>query len=409
MLFSDKLCVSHPIILIHILPSTAIMAHEIRTPLHQVTGFVDLLDQTTLNTEQRSFVQLLKASTQGLMTVINDTLDYSKLEAGKMKLERITYEPLMVTEGSLEAVRATAEEKHLWLKLQWSKDIPFRLLGDPNRLRQVLLNLLSNAVKFTSHGGITVGATLVPKNNDPASPSSATSSVVRFTVSDTGMGVSKEHRETIFQKYQQANLSVARNFGGTGLGLSICQLLVQNMGGSIGVEDNLHFDNNNNNTDKGACFWFELPVQEPVERISTEDEVAAAQKVEEETACLNILVVEDNKVNQKVVTHMLKRMGHKSTVADNGKIAIDMIDHQQLKYDLVLMDIQMPVMDGLEATRRLRKMGYHDLPIYGLTASVARSDYTELGFNDWLTKPIPMKELKTKLRRISLTSVPEKQ
>lgn len=356
----------------------AIMAHEIRTPLHQVTGFIDLLDQTALNVEQRSYVRLLKSSAQGLMTVISDVLDYSKLEAGKMKLECIPYEPLCVVEGSLAAVRTSCEEKKLYLNLEWNKGIPYKLKGDPNRLRQVLLNLLSNAVKFTQRGGISVKA--LPVSGEGGKP------MVRFEVSDTGIGISAEHKTIIFRKYQQANASVARNFGGTGLGLSICQLLTQNMGGSIGVESELGL---------GAMFWVTLPADIP-------DEVDISETPEddpsEDLGGLHILIAEDNKVNQKLLVNMLKRMGHTSEIACNGKIAIEMIEHSD--YDVVLMDIQMPVMDGLEATRRLRTMGYASLPVYGLTASVARSDFQELGFNDWIAKPIPMKDLKSKLNRL---------
>ncbi len=356
----------------------AIMAHEIRTPLHQVTGFIDLLEQTTLNAEQRSFVRLLKSSAKGLMTVISDVLDYSKLEAGKMKLECIPYEPLSVVEGSLAAVRASCEDKKLCINLEWNKGIPYKLKGDPNRLRQVLLNLLSNAVKFTQSGGITVKAMPMKCKAERGEKP-----MVRFEISDTGIGISDEHQSIIFRKYQQANASVARNFGGTGLGLSICQLLIQNMGGSIGVVSELGH---------GATFWVTLPADIPGEIDLSEP---AEDDPSEDLVGLHILIAEDNKVNQKLLTNMLKRMGHTSEVACNGKIAIEMIE--QSEYDVVLMDIQMPVMDGLEATRRLRTMGYAQLPIYGLTASVARSDFQDLGFNDWIAKPIPMKDLKRKL------------
>lgn len=399
----------------------AIMAHEIRTPLHQVTGFIDLLDQTVLDVEQKSFVKLLKSSSQGLMTVINDVLDYSKLEAGKMKLENIPYEPLMVLEGSLEAVRASCEEKNISLNIEWCKDIPFRLIGDPNRLRQILLNLLSNAVKFTKEGGITVQTIFlkdgsdvngvlattnnkeknyVSKEKNPkASTNNCNKPMVKFVIVDTGEGVSDENKAVIFQQYQQANIAVARNHGGTGLGLSICQQLTQNMGGAIGVESE---------PGRGSSFWFVLPAEISTERDTPE---VPEENTLIDVGVLNILVVEDNRVNQKLLANMLKRMGHTSSLAENGKVAIDMIE--QGTFDLVLMDIQMPIMDGLEATRRLRTMGYNDLPIYGLTASVARSDFTELGFDDWLPKPIPLKELKTKLyrlsQRISMAVIQEKQ
>lgn len=300
----------------------AIMAHEIRTPLHQVTGFIDLLDQTTLDTEQKSFVRLLKSSAQGLMTVISDVLDYSKLEAGKMKLESIPYEPLSVVEGSMAAVRSSCEEKGLTLELRWNKDTPFKVMGDPNRLRQILLNLLSNAVKFTKNGGITVSAKAIKGAHNITAPE--TSSMIRFEVADTGMGIGEENQKIIFRKYQQANASVARYFGGTGLGLSICKLLTENMGGQIGVESQLG---------KGTTFWVALPAKVPTdEHLSDILEDDPTEKFES----LNILVAEDNKVNQKLLASMLKRMGHTSSLAMNGKEAIALLEDHE--YDAVLME-----------------------------------------------------------------------
>ncbi len=381
----------------------AIMAHEIRTPLHQVTGFIDLLDHTNLDKEQRSFVKLLKSSAQGLMIVINDVLDYSKLEAGKMKIESIPYEPLSVLEGSMAAVRASCEEKNLFLTMDWNKNIPFKVMGDPNRLRQVLLNIFSNAVKFTRQGGIQVQVLPTMSESTRDSQKSKCQSMIKFVVRDTGMGVSKEHQSVIFNQYQQGSVAVARNFGGTGLGLSICKLLVQNMGGSIGMESE---------PDKGTSFWFTLPADVPREDIDDQIDHSLNQAIHNEGG-LHLLVAEDNKVNQKLLANMLKRMGHTLDMAGNGKIAIELVERNI--YDAVLMDIQMPVMDGLEATRRIRSLGYGDLPILGLTASVSRSDFTELGFSDWLPKPIPMKELNVKLHRIKqmnrakLSGIVEKQ
>jgi signal transduction histidine kinase len=300
----------------------AIMAHEIRTPLHQVTGFIDLLDQTTLNAEQKSFVRLLKASAQGLMTVISDVLDYSKLEAGKMKIESIPYEPLSVMEGSLAAVRTSCEDKGLCLDLSWSKDVPFKLMGDPNRLRQILLNLLSNAIKFTEEGGITVKATA--SLSYPANHKSSKRPLVRFEVTDTGVGVSEENQRAIFRKYQQADASVSRNFGGTGLGLSICKLLVKHMKGSIGVESQLG---------QGATFWVSLPVEVPTEE-SLQEQMEDESTNEIES--LHILVAEDNKVNQKLLSSMLTRMGHTLDLASNGKEAVELTEGGD--YDVVLME-----------------------------------------------------------------------
>ena len=195
--------------------------------------------------EQQSFVNLLKTSANGLMTVISDVLDFSKLEAGKMKIEHIPYEPLSVVKGSIEAVRQSCDDRQLYLHLEWDPMVPFRIQGDPNRLRQIILNLLSNAVKFTSAGGISVHAFALQQGKP----------MVRFEVKDTGSGMAEEEKQVIFRKYQQANAAVARQYGGTGLGLSICQLLVEGMGGSIGVDSELG---------KGSSFWFTVPAETPM-------------------------------------------------------------------------------------------------------------------------------------------------
>jgi signal transduction histidine kinase len=298
----------------------AIMAHEIRTPLHQVTGFIDLLAITQLDSEQRSFVKLLMSSAQGLMTVINDVLDYSKLEAGKMKLESIPYEPLNVVEGSLAAVRASCEERGLYLNMDWDCKIPFRVMGDPNRLRQILLNLLSNAVKFTKQGGISVYILdYQPHESGGSTP------MIKFVVKDTGIGISEEHIDLIFNQYQQGSASVARNFGGTGLGLSICKLLVQNMGGTIGLHSEY---------EKGSSFWFTLPAEVPQDNV--DGGPGSLDNSFRTEGVMHILVVEDNKVNQKLLTKMLGRMGHTFDVAGNGMIAVEMT--QQKSYDAVLME-----------------------------------------------------------------------
>jgi CheY-like chemotaxis protein len=372
------------------------MAHEIRTPLHQIIGFTDLLDQTTnLDADQKSYVKLLKQCSHGLLTVISDVLDYSKLEAGKMKMQHIPYEPKSVVESTIDTVQSSCEEKGIFLTLDWNKNLPFKLCGDPNRLRQILLNLLSNAVKFTDEGGVHIS---VDFEVTPQTSSTQLSSKkrrmsgkngqmpknwIKFVIIDTGMGIPEDHQGLIFNKYHQSASSIAREHGGTGLGLSICKLLLETMGGTMGLDSEVG---------KGSSFWFSLPVEVPVE-------VAVVELVEDDTeqqeGKLDILVVEDNKVNQKLVKRMLDRLGHKTTIAENGQVAIDYV--QQNSFDLVLMDIQMPVMDGLEATKRLRRLGYTDLQIFGLTASVLRSDFSELGFDDWIPKPVTLKDLKTRL------------
>lgn len=387
----------------------AIMAHEIRTPLHQVIGFADLLGHTRLSSEQNSFLKLLKSSSQGLLTVISDVLDYSKLEAGQMKFERISYEPLSVLQGSMAAMRSSCEEKGLYLTMTWNKNIPFRIMGDPNRLRQILLNLLSNAIKFTTNGGIQVDVLFIEvaekdensnnstvqsrRRSSTASTKSSSNnkrSWIKFVVTDTGCGIPKKCQKTIFEKYQQGDLSVARKYGGTGLGLSICQSLANAMNGSIGVDSH---------EGHGSSFYVALPADLPEDCPSTTSDESETTTLDEmDNTTLNILLAEDNRINQKLMKNMFKRFGYELSIAQNGEEAIEMV--KEGNYDVVFMDIQMPVMDGLEATRRLRSMGYNDLSIYGLTASVKQSDFADLGFDDWLPKPIPMADLKAKLVKL---------
>jgi CheY-like chemotaxis protein len=281
-------------------------------------------------------------------------LDYSKLEAGKMKLERIPYQPLNVVEGSLAVVRGSCEEKGLQLTLKWGKDIPFRILGDPNRLRQVLLNLLSNSVKFTVKGGIHVEVSQIVVTGGygeelvctPSPTTSRPRPMFKFVVHDTGVGIEEEHRNNIFNDYYQGDVSVARTHGGTGLGLSICKLLVSRMGGTIGVESEYG---------KGGSFWFCLPADVPIDRKPSDVVLfSGITETERNGRNLNVLIAEDNLVNQKLLKRMLERMGHRAEVAANGMEAIQQIEshnHDEgALFDVVLMDIQMPVIDGLEAT-----------------------------------------------------------
>jgi signal transduction histidine kinase/AmiR/NasT family two-component response regulator len=354
----------------------AVMAHEIRTPLHQVIGCIELLGETTLNQEQSGFVNLMQNSAFSLMAVINDLLDFTKIEAGKMELESIPFEARGVCDGALATMEGKAAEKGLILESSVSAHIPLKVVGDPNRLRQILLNLVNNAVKFTSQGTITLSVSKAETDEKGRS-------ILRFAVSDTGMGISTDHQKHIFVKYQQADPSVARHYGGSGLGLSICTSLVRLMGGSIGVESEVG---------KGSTFWFEAPFEKP-ENLKLKGEGKADS---EDTVCgLSVLVAEDNKVNQKVVSAMLRRLGHKVTIAANGQIALDLLE--QGDFDVILMDVQMPVLDGIEATKEIRRRGW-TRPVIGLTASFQWSElgfYQEIGMDDCLGKPVMLKDLRS--------------
>jgi CheY-like chemotaxis protein len=366
------------------LHEVAVMAHEIRTPLHQVVGFIELLATSGLNAEQTESVDMLQSSAHALMAIINDLLDFTKLEAGKMKLEIIPFQVRGVLDGSVAAIQPQVHEKGLTVKCVVDQQIPIKLLGDPNRLRQIVLNMLTNAVKFTKRGEIVVESKRVKKEDGRIS--------VRFSVKDSGIGIPKDKCDRIFNPYQQADASVSRNYGGTGLGLAICKSLVDSMAGQIGVESELG---------KGATFWFEIPfgmITKCHQQDSTDLDAASLH----EAFSLRILVAEDNKVNQKVVCKMLSRLGHETVVAENGQEAVACIaKSQDTKFDMILMDWQMPVMDGIDATKEIRRRGFSvsELPIVGLTASIQGLDWSEIGMNDCLTKPIRIADLKSALQK----------
>jgi CheY-like chemotaxis protein len=309
-------------------------------------------------------------------------LDFTKLEAGKMKIEKIPFEVRGVLDGSVACVQPQVHEKGLKVSCLIDQGVPIKLLGDPNRLRQVILNMLSNAVKFTSHGGVHIESKTMRQK--------AGSIRIRFTVTDTGIGIPKEKCERIFNAYQQADVSVSRNYGGTGLGLAICKSLVENMGGEIGVDSVIG---------QGTTFWFEIPFGLYVKRFAPEEKTGFDPDPSDEISGLQVLVAEDNKVNQKVVVRMLQRLGHHPTVVENGQECVAEITNSSKKYDIVLMDWQMPVMDGIDATKEIRRKGYNmsDLPIVGLTASIQFLDWFELGMNDCLKKPIRISDLKAAL------------
>jgi len=353
----------------------AVMAHEIRTPLHQVVGFIDLLGHTLLDKEQTDYIKLLQNSSSAMMTVINDLLDYTKLEAGKMTLESIPFDPRAVVEGALAAITPNAEKKGLRIENNL-ENMPEDLIGDPNRVRQILLKLLHNAVKFTEHGSvsITVSATKTLDPDDRV--------LLRFAVQDTGIGISEEGSKRMFSKYQQANPSVAAKYGGTGLGLAICKRLVEAMGGNIGLESEIG---------KGSTFWFSIAFSLPtLEKVMREVEPSPIE-IDPKT---HVLLVEDNLINQRMMSSMLKRLGHQVTVAGNGLEALEEIKNNT--FGLVLMDVQMPIMDGIEATKQIRSMGFTQcqLPVLALTAGVRTEEHDNIGVNDWLTKPLRPRDLK---------------
>jgi CheY-like chemotaxis protein len=295
-----------------------------------------------------------------------------------MKIETVPFEVRGVLEGSLAYMQPQAEKKGLAASCEIDQGVPISLMGDPTRLKQVVLNMLSNAVKFTSHGRVNLESKTMPQEDG--------SIRLRFTVADTGIGISKEECEWIFNPYQHADVSASRNYWDTGLGLAICKSLVETMGGEIGVDSVVG---------EGSTFWFEIPFA-----LYVKPQAPVAKDADlEEISGLEVLVAEDNKMNQKVVVRMLQRLGHHPTVVENGEECVAEITSSSKKYDIILMDWQMPVMDGIDATKELRLKGYNmsDLPIVGLTASVNFFDFFDLGMNDCLKKPVRILDLKAAL------------
>lgn len=353
------------------------MSHEIRTPITGILGMADLMSELNMPSEAKDYLTDIQISAKNLLELVNNVLDFSKIQSGKMSVELASFDLHEKLNEVVKPFFFFANQRKMGLVVRIAPEVPHYIRSSPSKIGQVLTNFLGNAHKFTHQGGITVAVDMIRRTADEA--------ILKFSVKDTGIGIPRERLVEIFQPFVQGDSSVTRKYGGTGLGLTICKEFVENLKGEIGV---------NSNEGDGSTFWFTIPVEIVSDKEVEAREVAGSSEKDKIQQKARLLLVEDNLINQKIAVKLLQGRGHHVEVANDGAEALKKL--KESAFDLVLMDCQMPIMDGYQATREIREKLRSEIPVIAMTAHALKGDREKClaaGMNDYLTKPLDKEQL----------------